>query len=166
MSIPPSDPNPNPPPPEPAAIPPLSGEPPPTAPAGGLAGFMARTPSPQIPSTKDERLWATLIHLSGILGCVTTVVHVPGGNLLLPLILWLIKRDGSAFINDQGKEAVNFQITATIALIIGIVLIFMCIGVIILPLVGLYILVISIYAAIKANEGVAFRHPLTLRLIK
>jgi hypothetical protein len=140
--------------------------PPPPAELSGFAKFMNRTPSPVIASTKDERLWATLIHLSGILGCVTAVIHIPGGNLLLPLILWLVKRNGSAFVDDQGKEAVNFQIVATIAALVGIVLMFVCIGFILMPLLGLYVIGISIYAAIKANDGVAFRHPLTFRLIK
>ncbi len=116
-------------------------------------------------------MFATIIHLSGIIGISTALMHIPGlrmhipgVNLLLPLILWLAKREGAPFIDDQGKEVVNFQILATIALVVTQFL--FCIGWVLGPIIGLYVLVISIYGAIKANDGVAFRHPLTLRLIK
>jgi len=58
------------------------------------------------PTTKDDRTWAMLCHLSGLAGYV-----VPFGNIFGPLIIWLIKRDQSWFVDDQGKEALNFQIS-------------------------------------------------------
>ncbi len=121
--------------------------------------------TPLIPSTKDDRLWATLIHLGGVIGGWSAAIALPGGNVLLPLILWLIKREGSAFINDQGKEVLNFQITVTIAAIGCAVLAVFCIGVPMLIALGIYALVVGILGAIKANEGVAYRYPVTIRLI-
>jgi uncharacterized Tic20 family protein len=70
------------------------------------------------------------------------------------------------FVNDQGKEAVNFQITITIALVISFVLVFLFIGILLLPIVGIFAAVMSVIAAIKANEGVAYRYPVTIRFIK
>lgn len=125
---------------------------------------MPGEPVGPLPS-KDERLWATLIHLSGIVGSASFAVGIPCGNLLLPLILWLIKREGAPFINDQGKEAINFQITITIAGIAFFALTFLCIGFPLLVILPIYALVLEIVAAVKANEGVRYRYPLTIRLI-
>lgn len=109
-------------------------------------------------------MWAMLIHLSPILGSVLFSMGIPGGNILLPLILWLIKREGAPFVDDQGKEVMNFQITMTI---VGAVLFaIVCVGWALLPALAIYALVLGIYAAVKANDGVLFRYPLTLRLVK
>ena len=109
-------------------------------------------------------MWAMLIHLSGIVGACFAAAMIPG-NLLLPLIMWLIKRDESAFIDDQGKEAVNFQITVTIAGVVFFLLTFVCIGIPLLIALGVYALVVQIIAAIKSNDGIAYRYPLTYRFI-
>ena len=129
-----------------------------------FAGMMQ---PPLISSNKDERLWATLIHLGGIVGVLiagtSSLIGLPlPFNLLIPFVIWLLKREGSPFINDQGKEALNFNITITI---VGYLLIFTCIGVFLLPFLGIYALIVSVIASVKANEGVAYRYPGTLRLI-
>lgn len=114
-------------------------------------------------------MWAMLIHLSGAVGTFLAMWGLPG-NLLIPLIAWLIKREDSPFIDDQGKEAVNFQITMTIAGFVCWLLIFTfvfaCIGFPLLIALGIYEMVVAIIAGVKANEGVPFRYPLTIRLIK
>jgi uncharacterized Tic20 family protein len=133
----------------------------------GASGETVPPPMPGEPGalpSKDERMWAMLIHLSGIVGSCFAVALIPG-NLLLPLILWLVKRDGAPFVDDQGKEAVNFQITITIAGVVFFLLTFVCIGFPLLIALGIYALVVEIIAAIKSNEGVRYRYPLTLRLI-
>ena len=101
--------------------------------------------------SKDDRTWAMLAHLSALAGFV-----IPFGNVLGPLVIWLVKREGSAFVDDQGREALNFQITVTIAAIVSIILM----------VVGLAWLILSIVAGVKANEGERYRYPFTLRLIK
>ncbi|KAG0919172.1 hypothetical protein G6F32_016302 [Rhizopus arrhizus] len=85
-----------------------------------------------------------------------------------PLIIWLISKDdaGKAFVTDQAKEALNFQITITIAMLICIVLTIVIIGGILAPIVGILTLVFCIIAAVKANNGEAYRYPFALRLIK
>ncbi|PZP69777.1 MAG: DUF4870 domain-containing protein [Stenotrophomonas maltophilia] len=67
---------------------------------------------------------------------------------------------------DQAKEALNFQITVTIAMVISIILMVVIIGGILAPIVGIINLVFCIIAAVKANNGEAYRYPFTLRLIK
>ncbi|RYD66924.1 MAG: DUF4870 domain-containing protein [Verrucomicrobiaceae bacterium] len=120
---------------------------------------------PSLLPSKDERMWAMFIHLSGIVGSLFAIYAIPG-NLLLPLILWLVKREGAPFINDQGREAVNFQITMTIAGIVCVILFFVCVGVPLFFALGVFSLIVSIIAAVKSNEGVAYRYPLTIRFIK
>lgn len=128
--------------------------PPPVEPAGG-------------PSA-DERTWATFVHLSALSGLVTGGL----GCILGPLILWLIKRETMPFVDDQGKEALNFNITmgvATLLLaVVGTVLLVVLIGFLFYLAafaVGVFWLVMTIIATMKANQGIAYRYPLTLRLV-
>ncbi|REN16568.1 DUF4870 domain-containing protein, partial [Mycobacterium tuberculosis] len=85
-----------------------------------------------------------------------------------PLIIWLINKDDSSksFVTDQAKEALNFQITITIAMLICIVLTIVIIGGLLAPIVGLLNVIFCIIAAVKANNGEAYRYPFALRLIK
>ena len=93
------------------------------------------------------------------------------GCFLGPLIIWLVKKDSMPFVNDQGKEALNFNITVAIIFFALFVLTLITLGlgvVIAIPVgivVGVAWLVFTIIAAIRANEGVRYRYPFTLRLI-
>jgi len=111
-------------------------------------------------SKKDENLWAMLCHLSALVGFV-----IPFGNVIAPLIIWILKKDEFPHVDDQGKEALNFQISVTIYFIIGIILVFVAIGIVILPLIALFALIMIIIASIKANDGEKYRYPLTIRLV-
>jgi hypothetical protein len=115
----------------------------------------------QLDSNPESRMWAMVAHISALSGFV-----IPFGNILGPLIVWLVKRDEMAFVEDQGKEALNFNISITIYGIISALLIFVLIGFALLLILGVVWLVFVILAAVKANEGTAYRYPLTLRLIK
>ena len=108
----------------------------------------------------DERQWAMFAHLSALIGFI-----IPFGNLLGPLIIWLMKKETMPFVDQQGKEALNFQITVTIAMMISAILIIVVIGFVLMFVIGLAALILTIMAGIKANEGVAYRYPFTLRLI-
>ncbi len=109
---------------------------------------------------KQARQYAMAIHLSGLLGYI-----FPFGNIIGPLVMWLIKKDESPFIDFHGKEALNFQITVILwAILVGI-LSFFCIGLLLLPFLIIYGIVGMILGAIKANEGEEYLIPFTLRLI-
>ena len=121
----------------------------------------------------QQRQWAMFAHLSSLLGGLLTTAW--GGSIgcfIGPLVIWLVKKDTMPFVDDQAKEALNFNITVAIVfLVLFLMTIFtLGIGIIITgPLfvvVGIAWLVLTIVAAIKANEGVAYRYPLTLRLVK
>lgn len=104
-----------------------------------------------------------ILHLAGALGGLTAYLHVPGGNVIIPLIIWLIKKDSSLFLNDQGKEVLNFQICM---LALSLLLILTCIGIPLVFPLSLAVLVFGIVGGVKANEGVAYRYPLNYRLIQ
>lgn len=134
-------------------------------------------PPPNEPVTvgpsAEERQWAMFAHLSAILGGLLTGAFGGGwGCFIGPLIIWLVKKDTMPFVDDQGKEALNFNITVAIAFVVLLLLSIMTFGIgliIAIPLwviIGVAWLVFTIIAAIKANEGVRYRYPFTLRLIK
>lgn len=111
--------------------------------------------APQPMSQSDERLWATLSHAGIILF-----------GFLPPLIIWLVFRERSAFVNDQAKEALNFSIVVTIAYIVGSILTVVLIGILIIIAVGIGALILCIMAAIAANRGETYRYPFNWRIVK
>ena len=106
------------------------------------------------PATEANNL-AMLIHVTGIFF-----------SFLGPLIIWVLKKEEHEFVDDQGKETLNWEITMAIAYAICGVLSGILIGLLILPLVGIVDLVFNIIGATKANQGVRYRYPFALRLIK
>ncbi|MCB9296259.1 MAG: DUF4870 domain-containing protein [Lewinellaceae bacterium] len=106
-------------------------------------------------------MWATFAHLGFLAGLV-----VPFGNIVTPLVIWLVFKDRSSYVDYHGKEALNFQITVTIALIASAILILLLIGIFLLVGVALLALVLSIVAAVKANNGEYYEYPFTIRFIR
>lgn len=110
--------------------------------------------------SKDERTFGMLCHLSALAGFL-----VPFGNIIAPLVIWLVKKQEMPFVDDQGKESLNFQITVAIAGIICGILSFVGIGILLLVALGVYWLVMTIIATIKVNDGVRYRYPFAIRII-
>jgi len=108
----------------------------------------------------QERTWGMVSHLSALAGFI-----VPFGHIIGPLVIWLIKKDESPFVDDQGKESINFQISMTIYAIVAALLVLVVIGIFLL--IGILILdmVLVIVAAVKANNGEEFRYPLNIKFI-
>ncbi len=117
-------------------------------------------PSSASPSA-EEKQWALFAHLSALIGFI-----IPFGSIIGPLIIWQIKKNEMPFVDDQGKEALNFQITMAIAVLVCIVLMVVLIGFLLIWVVGLLDLLFIIIAALAANNGQAYRYPITLRLVK
>jgi uncharacterized Tic20 family protein len=111
--------------------------------------------------TQDERTWGMLAHVAAFAFFIC-----PFGNVVGPLVVWLIKRDQSAFVADQGKEALNFNISVWVAALVCFVLAFVLVGILLGVALFIFWLAMTIVAAIKANEGVRYRYPFTLRLVK
>jgi len=111
-------------------------------------------------TSKDERTWSVAIHLSAL-----SALFIPLGHLLGPLVIWLIKRGDMPMVDRHGKEALNFQITVTLASFVCGLLFLVGIGAILL--FGLLVAdaVLVIMAALKTSRGESFSYPFTLRLI-
>lgn len=117
-------------------------------------------PDQQRQLSADERNWGMLCHLSMIAGIVVPLIGVAA-----PLVIWLIKREEMPFVEYNGKEAVNFLITFTIALLVGYALMSVLIGLVLVPLLYAVSLVLIILAAVKSSKGEYYRYPYILRLI-
>jgi uncharacterized Tic20 family protein len=133
---------------QPPAYPNQPGYPPQPYGAPPVAGQQPMSPS-------DERLWATLSHIS-----------IPFFTFIGPLIVYLVFKDRSAFLKDQGAEALNFSILYSIVYLVGAITTAFIIGLVILPVAFIGALVLCIMAAIAANKGELYRYPVNWRLIK
>ncbi|MBY0268869.1 MAG: DUF4870 domain-containing protein [Burkholderiales bacterium] len=111
-------------------------------------------PVAQTPSNDDRNL-AMLAHLLGIVS-----------GFVGALIIWLIKKDQSAFVDEQGKEALNFQITVMIAFVGSWILMFILIGMLLMPLILIANLVFCILAAVAVSKGEHYKYPFAIRLLK
>jgi len=113
---------------------------------------------PLIP--RDERSLVMLCHLLSLAGYV-----VPFGNIIGPLVLWLVKKDESLHVDLAGRESLNFQITLTIIAVVAVILVLVGIGICIFVVLPIYHIVCVIVATIKANDGHHWRYPMTIRLL-
>ncbi|MFA5553394.1 MAG: DUF4870 domain-containing protein [Phycisphaerae bacterium] len=107
------------------------------------------------PISKEAKTMAMLCHLLAIFT-----------SFIGPLIIWLIKKEEHPYVDEQGKEALNFQITVVLASIVSGLLIMACVGAFLLPAVQVINLVFCIIATVKTNNGEHYRYPISLRLIK
>ncbi len=105
--------------------------------------------------------WLMLCHLSAL-----GMFLIPFGNIVGPLIIWLIKKDEIAEVDYHGKESLNFQITVSIFMLVAAALSFILIGIPLMILIGIANLVFIIKASVDANKGVTYSYPFNLRLIK
>ena len=138
----------------------------PTPPADSPPVPPVQTPPPGA-AANPARTWDMLCHLSALAGLL-----IPFGNIIGPLVIWLMKRQEFPSVDAHGKEALNFQISVVIyVLVAGVVAMvgmFFCVGLLVLPVLAVIPIVAMVYtiiAAIKASEGVAYRYPLTLRMV-
>ena len=133
----------------PAGPPPIAPPPPQQPPPPGMGppqpGYYGPPGMDPNGLTSDERMWAMFAHLSPLLL-----------GILGPLIIWLVKRYESPFVEVEAKEALNFQLTA---LIISLVLAITCVGIVVLFPYAIAVLVYEIMAGIEANKGVHYRYP-------
>ncbi|MDJ1114317.1 DUF4870 domain-containing protein [Microbacterium dauci] len=116
-------------------------------------GHPVYAPTPPM-SPADERLWATLTHVSGIVL-----------SWLGPLVAYLVLRDRGPFIRAHAAGALNFQLTVLIAIAVSVPLMFVGIGFLTAPAVGIFALVVEIIAAMKANRGEWYTPPLSIRFV-
>lgn len=133
------------------------------------AAETTQPPSPSQPTPKSPELversshtWGMLCHLTALSG----LIGVPFGQIVGPLVVWLLKRDEYAFADDQGKESLNFQLSMLIYTLASMLLICLCVGIALIVLIQVLNLVLVIVASIKASYGERYRYPLTIRFFK
>jgi len=116
------------------------------------------------PISRDARKWAMICHIIALVGLLGNLI----GFFVGPLLVWLIKKEDDPFIDEQGKEAVNFQLTMLMTMLVIALLCFVLIGFllvpIVVPIVLVMMIVFPIIAAIKANDGEHYRYPLSFRI--
>ncbi len=127
---------------------------------GAALGAPAAAPT-LVAGGQGERTAAMLCHLTALAGML-----VPFGNILGPLIVWLVKRDESPLVDREGKESLNFQISMSLYLLVSILLIVVFIGLPMLVAIGLLDLILTIVAAVKTSSGETYVYPLTIRFLR
>ena len=126
---------------------------------------------PGVPSA-EEKQWAMFAHLSALAGAVLSSAFGGWGTFIGPLIIWLIKKDTMPFVASQAKEALNFNITVSAIFLMLLILTIITFGIgalltfPIMLVVGIAALVFTIIAAVKASEGIEYRYPVSVRIIK
>lgn len=117
-------------------------------------------PPPVPPSASDAQQWITLTHVSAFAGLL-----IPCGNIVGPLIVWLLKKEEFPAVDAAGRQVMNFQISWSIYMVVAVASIWVCIGALLAPLVGLSMLVFTIIGAVKASKGEAYTFPLTIKFL-
>jgi len=112
-------------------------------------------------SVNNEKFIAMWCHLGALAG-----ILIPFGNLLVPFVIWISKKEEYELVDDQGKESLNFQISVFLYSLVGIILSIIIVGLIFLIVLGLFAIIQVIKASIAANNGEKYRYPFCVRLIK
>ena len=110
--------------------------------------------------TKEARTYAMLCHLSSLSGFI-----VPLCTIIAPLVFWLLKKDEHAFVDQEGKESLNFEISMIIYYVISGILCLVVIGFFLLSLLFVFHIIVVIVAAVRASNGDGYRYPMTIRFI-
>ena len=112
---------------------------------------------PVLPSaaSPDEKTIAIVMHLLCLIGF----------PIIGPRVVWLVKKDESPYLDGQGRELLNFQISFAIYGFVAFMLVFLLIGIVLLPAVGLTALVLIIIGLVKAAEGKIYRFPFSIRFL-
>jgi hypothetical protein len=110
----------------------------------------------------QSRIWGMLCHLTALLG----LVGIPLGNIFGPLLIWLYKKKTYAFVDTQGKESLNFQITMTILVLCAALMIYMKIGMMIIFVLAAINVVLVIIASIQAYRGETYHYPFKIQFFK
>lgn len=120
-----------------------------------VPGF-SETPAPIRPPNGDDKLWIVLCHLSYFIGL----------PLIIPLIVYLVKKTDAPLVADQAKEALNFHLSCLLYAIVCMILTLILIGIVLFFALAIGAAILAIIAAIKSSEGVAYRYPMTIRFVK
>lgn len=139
-----------------------------TPPVSGDTNLPAPPPPVRSAQGMTENTWAMIVHLSALVGFL-----IPFGNVLGPLVIWVIKKDELPEVDRHGKEALNYHISISIYLAVAwaitLVLTLVFIGILLVPVVAIANIILMalfpVLAGVKANEGGWYDYPMTIRFI-
>ena len=109
---------------------------------------------------KDARQWAMFLHLSLLAGCL-----VPLAGLVAPIVIWQVKKDEYPVLDDHGKNALNWILSYLLYGFICVLLVFLFVGVFLLIALWVVSIIFPIIAALKANDGVLWKYPMSIRFM-
>jgi len=115
---------------------------------------------PYTETNSDAKTFGMLCHIASLAGLI-----VPFGSILGPLVVWLIKKNEFKYVDDQGKEALNFNLTIALAFFIAFMLFFFFIGFFLMIGIFFFWLVSTVIAGVKANDGTPYRYPISIKFI-
>ena len=105
--------------------------------------------------TADDRNLAVLAHIGTLFGW-----------LIVPLVVWLVKKDESNFIAEHAKQSINFQLSMMIYITVSIMLVFLVVGIFTLIGLAFFSLCVTIVATVEAGKGKPYKYPLTIQFIQ
>lgn len=111
--------------------------------------------------TETERNWSMLCHLSAFAG-----FFFPFGGIIGPLICWLTRKDESEWVNLNGRNALNFQLSMLLYMVLAVPLVFIVVGIPILIILSILKVVCIILASVKAPKGELFKYPISIPFIQ
>lgn len=121
-------------------------------------------------TSRQAYTWGMLCHLSALLGFLwfplSSLMPLPFGHLLGPLVFWLLKKNDYPFVDEQGKESLNFQLSMTIYGVLASMLILVLIGFFMIVVLAVVDVVLVVIASVKASNGESYKYPFTIRFVK
>ncbi|HVF85175.1 MAG TPA: DUF4870 domain-containing protein [Abditibacteriaceae bacterium] len=112
--------------------------------------------------TSEEKQWGMACHLSALAGLFLPTL----GHVLGPLVVWLLKKDSSPFVDAQGKESLNFQLSISLYALLVSPSVFILIGFFLLGGLAFLSVLFAIIGAMRASNGESYRYPMTIRFLK
>ncbi|MEM6524075.1 MAG: DUF4870 domain-containing protein [Bacteroidota bacterium] len=108
----------------------------------------------------SDKQWALIAHLGTLAGYI-----IPFGNIVVPLVVYISKKDESEFVREHARESLNFQITFTLLVIAAVITIVLMVGILFLIVLPIVNLIFIILAALAIDKGEFYRYPLAVKFI-
>lgn len=108
----------------------------------------------------SDKQWALIAHLGTLAGYI-----IPLGNIIVPLVVYVSKKDESDFVREHARESLNFQITFTLLVIVAVITIILMVGILFLIILPIVNLIFIIMAAMAIDKGEFYKYPLTINFV-
>lgn len=110
---------------------------------------------------ESERNWAMFCHLSAFAG-----FFFPFGGIIGPMVCWLSRKDESAWVDENGKSSMNFQLSILLYMVLAVPLVFIIIGIPIIVFLAVLEIICIAIAGVRASKGERYKYPLVIPFIQ